>query len=359
MGRYNFTSTGAAGGNAIQAFLVQRALQERQLQLDAQAKQQQEAENAQRERELALRQQQEQRMAADASANRTALEGERDFRRATTMSVNALPDDPLSPEDAAFLQANGYGSQIKRTPGVLSQGPQTGEDDGVPIYDVQRGPEQLAMRGGSAYLSARAAAEERKAQADKDREARTAQADSDRSMKELIARLAVDGRADSKALQNRLLELQAEIAADKLDAGRQTRTDQKGAIASTRQQVRDLAQGLLDDPTLEAISGPIDGRTPDMRPDSVDAARRLDQLIKSLSLGARGQMKGQGQISDFEGKLLSGSVSALDRTAGAANVKKHLQEIINAFAGDAPQAGPATPEPTVPSGKGFRVVGQR
>jgi hypothetical protein len=69
-------------------------------------------------------------------------------------------------------------------------------------------------------------------------------------------------------------------------------------------------------------------------------------------------MKGQGQVSDFEGRMLASAVSAIDRAAGPEVVKKHLQEIVDAFAGDAPNQGPQTT--TAPSGgSSFRVLGSR
>jgi hypothetical protein len=128
------------------------------------------------------------------------------------------------------------------------------------------------------------------------------------------------------------------------------KTQATAAAASTRQQIRDLAQGLIDDPALDHISGPIAGRTVDILPGSVDAARRLQQLTSLLSLESRSKLKGQGAVSDFEGKMLSNSVSAIDRRAGASNVKKHLQEIVTALAGDSPKAGD-----NVPAGAGLSL----
>ena len=58
MGRYNFVSPGAASGNAIEAFLMQRALEERQRILDEQTRQQQARVDEDRKREIGLRERQ-------------------------------------------------------------------------------------------------------------------------------------------------------------------------------------------------------------------------------------------------------------------------------------------------------------
>lgn len=128
------------------------------------------------------------------------------------------------------------------------------------------------------------------------------------------------------------------------------------ATRTTRSQLRDLAQGLLTDPSLDAISGPLDARTPDVRPNSVDAARRLKQLVDMLSLDARAKLKGQGTISNFEAQMLANAVTSIDRAAGAENVRKHLREIVNSLDGDAPREGQPPP---AGAGSGFKVIGVR
>ena len=162
---------------------------------------------------------------------------------------------------------------------------------------------------------------------------------------------------ETQGLRNDMLRIQMQQAEDKLEAGRKAQADQQAAVGNGRADVRDLAQSLLDDPALEGITGAIEGRRDTFfQGSAVDAKRRLDQLVGKLSLESRGKMKGQGQISDFEGRLLQNAVSAIDRAAGPEVVKKHLQEIVDAFSGDAPQSGPAAP---AAGGSSFRVIGVR
>ena len=347
MARYDFVSPGAAAAQSIQQFLVQRALAERQAMLDA-ATQRQQQEQEQRQRaQLDLQQRQETRVAADSLATRQALQGERDFRRATTIANAALPDDPADQATRDLLTKEGYGGQLRTVPGIVAQGPMTTsmEDDpeGIPRYGVIAQPDTYAMRGGSQYLSARAA-----------EEARAAQARDANQSREGIAELNAQQRADAAEARLANARTNTEIAmarmefqkaqADlKIEAANKDRDTAKGAIATARADVRDLAQSILDDPALESITGPIEGRRDTfVRAGNVDVLARLTQLLNKLSLESRSKMKGQGAVSDFEGRMLASSVSAINRAAGPDNVKKHLREIIAAFEGDTPKAGAAT-----------------
>ena len=333
-----FVSEGAAAGQAIRAFLLEQEQLRRQALLDEFARQKEANDVTQSEEDRKLRREAEARAAADSKATRDALENEREFRRATTIADNALPGDAVDEATRKLLEAQGFGSQLKKIPGVVTQGPQIGTENDVPIYDVTQTPDTFQMRGGSRYLAARTAADERAAEAEKTRSAADARAQADRDLRELIARMQTSSSEETKGLRNDLLRIQTALAQDKLDAGRQDQVAKTEGTKSVRAQIRDLASGLLSDPNLEAIAGPIAGRTPDVNPDSVDVARRLEQLVSSLALGERSKLKGQGQISDYEAKILANSVSALDRRAGGANLKKHLQEIVDAFTGDTPQA---------------------
>lgn len=353
MGRYGFSGGGAQ--QAIQEFLVQRALQQRQAQQDARAQQEQERQATQQAEELKLRQEQEKRAAEFQKTQTADLQNQREFTKATTIANAALPGDAVDQPTREMLGRQGYGGQIKQTPGIVAQGAFQGNDaQDIPQYDVTTTPDSYTMRGGSQYLSARAAADERSADAAANRTAVDARDKSDNALKLLIAEMAQSGKAGQTDLMNQLRQLQIDRERDKLDASRQGRTDINTATANTRRQIRDLATGLLNDPSLEAISGAFDAMTPDVQPASRDAANRYNQLKNLLTLGKRGDLKGQGQVSNWEGQMVEKGASALDRAAGAANVRAHLQEIIDAFQGDTPREGPNTT-----GGSSFRVVGRR
>lgn len=368
MGRYDFKSVGGEAGNAIQAFIIQRAIQARQQQQDAVAKQERDDQAKRQADDLKLRQDAqllrratEEREAGAQRNQQDDLANQREFTRATTIADRAMPGDVADPETAALLQKQGLGGQVKKVPGVVSQGTFKGNDENeIPQYDVSKSPDSFTMRGGSQYIAARTAADERSAEHDKDLNAKETQGEADRQLRELIARMSASTSAESAGLRNDLLKIQTQMAQDKLDAGRKATTDAAGAVKTSRSSVRDMAQSLLDDPALDGITGPVSGRRDTFfEGTAVDAKKRLDQLVGQLSLQARGQMKGQGQISDFEGRLLQNAVSAIDRAAGPEEVKKHLKEIVDAFSGDAPQNGPATNDTATAKPSGFRVVGVR
>lgn len=70
----------------------------------------------------------------------------------------------------------------------------------------------------------------------------------------------------------------------------------------------DAALSLLDsikkDPAIPNAYGVIAGRAPTIRQSTQDFETRRNQLVYMLGLAARGQMKGTGQISNFEQEML-------------------------------------------------------
>lgn len=350
----NFVSPGAMGGNAIQEFLMQREQMERQRMLDALLQQRQAQEQQMREAQIGLQREQMSGVQEDRRTAQSNLERERDFRRDVTVDQTAMPGDVFSPEMAESFERSGLGSRLRRVPGVVQQGPQVGTvDDDVPLYDVTQTPETIQHRGGSQYLAARTAAEERAAMAAQaqaataerataDRESRESQAEAARNVQMLIAQLAASGRADTTGLRNELLRIQTQMAQTELDGKQRDVTQQRSGVAADRSRVRDLAQGLIDDPALGSITGPIEGRRDTfLQGTNADAVTRFNQLVKSLALTERSKLKGQGTITDYEARMLEQAISALNRAAGPDITKQRLQDIVTAFQGDAPNAGQA------------------
>ena len=99
--------------------------------------------------------------------------------------------------------------------------------------------------------------------------------------------------------------------------------------------VADLATELLNDfDTVKRGFGVIDSRTPTLRPGTADALAKVDQLTGFLSVAARDKMKGTGQISDFESKLLGNSATILNNpNISDAALKKELERIQRIFSG--------------------------
>lgn len=61
-----------------------------------------------------------------------------------------------------------------------------------------------------------------------------------------------------------------------------------------------------------SIFGPMDAVTPDIRESAKTANAKRERVASLLTLAARGALKGQGQISDFESKLLERAATLLN-----------------------------------------------
>lgn len=356
-----FQSVGGAAGNAIQQFLVQREMQNRQRMLaeleqkaQADAVAQQEKDRALREQQLALQQQQEQRIAAAQQATIDDLANQREFGQVERAVEGARPDDaPLDADMVEKVQRQGFGSRLRQIPGVLMQGPIESGDESMRAEEVGITPEQTALRPGSKYLDAEAQRQATAALAQQTEAGRNERAEAEREMRTMIAGLAASGNAQARALDARLKELQIAGLEDKNAAAQKERDDVARAVSAGRAKVRDLAKGLMDDPALDGITGAIEGRRDTFFDGkAVDALSRYNQLVKSLALEERSKLKGQGTITDYEAKALEAAVAAMNRGAGPEIVRKHLKAIFDTFQGDTPNAGGT-------GGKGFRVVGVR
>ena len=102
----------------------------------------------------------------------------------------------------------------------------------------------------------------------------------------------------------------------------------------------DQIQALIEDPVtgepvdLAPILGPIDSARVERFPitasqESIDLNARLKNVISIAKLAQRGQLKGQGTISDFEAKMLGESVTALsDQNISPKLARKELRKLI-------------------------------
>lgn len=284
-GRYGGSGfVGGMAGNAIQEFLVQRELQNRQRQMDEMAAQRQAAEIAQRDEQLRLQREQEARIAAAQGQQQKDLETERGFRRATAIASNALPDDPVDAQTQSLLTEHGYGGQIRQVPGVVKLGPwQDGETP-------EMTPDQTVMRGGSQYLSQRAAAEERGALAADAEAGRNERADADRELKEMIARLTASGTATSRALADQLKQIQIDSAQEKLATTQTDRTKSADAAKQATQTAYDLITRLETHPGIDKATGAYEMRGFTQEAQDFNGIR--DQLIAALALPNVGALKG-------------------------------------------------------------------
>lgn len=346
-----FKSSGAAAARAIREIVLQEEARilaeeerERRRQLDAEER---EDRTRTRKREDRL------------DTRQIAMEAMADADRLAKLHA---PDTDVDPEIAKALAAGGYSvsrpfesttrvSPIASTlpgadaaPDELMQSPYGQREatyfEKLAAAELDR--EQAAKAEDRAFRDSQARATEafRREESAATRAANKERYDSDRELKEMIAAAQAGNTATSRALADELRRIQIAQAEEKLEGTRRERRDVTTAVAASRSELRELAQGLIDDPALDEITGSIEGRRSTfVKGRNVDALRRLEQVVNKLSLESRSKLKGQGAISDSETKMLANAVAAIDRAAGPEIVRKHLKAIVDAFAGDAPGAG--------------------
>jgi hypothetical protein len=315
MPRYDFVSPGALAGNAIQEFLIRRALEERQARMDQMAAERQKADIGLRESDLGLRREQEARIAEAQRQQQGNLEQEREFRRASTLAENAMPGDPVDADTQAMLSRQGFGGSARTLPGqpasegygVLESLGQPAPGSGVLAKMPPPGvlqpaqPERTIARGGSKYLAARTAADERAALAAEaeagrteravaDREERAQRGEADRQLRELIARMQSGTSAESKELRNELVRLQTAIAQDKLETTQAERAKTEKTKADAATNTLALLDRLEKHPGLDKAYGAYEMRGFTQEARDFKAIR--DQAVAALTLPNLGSLKG-------------------------------------------------------------------
>jgi len=90
----------------------------------------------------------------------------------------------------------------------------------------------------------------------------------------------------------------------------------------------DLTNRILEDDKHKGISGFIGGTTRTLPgTDAWQTASTFNQLKGALSLEKRQMLKGQGQISDFEFKVLGQAATDMDRSSSEDDFKKSLLKV--------------------------------
>lgn len=306
--RYNFQ--GGAAGNAIQEFLVQREMQNRQqmlaeLQRKAQADQvaQEEADRALRAQDLALRQQQEQRITAAQQAAMDDLANQREFGQVERAVEGARPDDaPLDPTMVEKVQRQGFGSRLRQIPGVLMQGPiESGDQMSETDREAELGrtPEQMGLRPGSRFLDAEAQREATAALAGQAEAGRNERAQAEMEMRQMIAALAARGDAKAAALDARLKELQIAGMEDKQAAAATERARGEKSRTETAQTALTLLDRLEQHPGFGMAYGNVSSRFAGFNQNATDAGSIRDQVVAALTLPNLGSLKGPMSDKDI------------------------------------------------------------
>lgn len=354
-----FVSPGGLAQNAIERFLLQRQQDEFEAQRIAIAKAEQESRDKDRAAEIEFRRQQEERLAKEREAMQTSLDDEREFRRASTSADTALPG-VIDPGTAALWRKHGFGGLVKE--GQPTQGADLGVDDqGVNQYAVI--PGVLQTEGGFRWQQARAQEQARAeaaqaaqaAAAERAREAQIAAADraaADRASRESIA---AEGNATRAAIAQASAAADTRAANEKTSAAAAAKAESDKAKAEARATIARLATDLANDPNLTDITGAIEGRgwvfpTTGNR----EAVRKYDELVNKIALERRGDLKGQGTISNYEAQQLVKAIG-LDRTVGPGNLRKKILEIAQQYGTGTTQTG-GTVAMVTPDGRDMPAV---
>jgi hypothetical protein len=335
---FKFGNVGAAMGRGLREYLIELDVKRRTEMLDN-------LELEGRQRRVAAEQ--------EAAARQQIVQQQQDADRLARIHG---PGADLDPNVAGALRAGGYGVQDRTTLDARSLPMTTGPVGAdAPVKPGAAMPSTQYSRRNETFLEQQERQQREQEQAEKaeqrnfrdaqadaartfqaeqgeaNRQARAEQSAADRDLKLMIAQMSSSNNMETRALGAELKRLQIQSERDKQDAARTEREQATKARKQGRADVRGLAQGLIDDPNLERISGYFDAQTPDVLPGSIDARKRLEQLVNKLSLQGREALKGSGAISDFEARMLAAAVSAIDPRAGATTVRKHLKAIADVF----------------------------
>ena len=172
-------------------------------------------------------------------------------------------------------------------------------------------PEALTPQG------APAAAQIQMMQMQQDRASEAAAAARQHGLEDYEAKKLIDQRYPKpasefdqyiKSLQGDKLKLANIEKEQKLKLSEKAGSEEKHSI----QTAYDMAAKLRDSKGFGSIYGSFQGATPNIRQSSVDAGAVRDQLGNILTLAARGALKGQGQVSDSETRMLQQAQTMLN-----------------------------------------------
>lgn len=113
---------------------------------------------------------------------------------------------------------------------------------------------------------------------------------------------------------------------DTQEAAQAAQTEKETAAQQSASQSIGLVNNLLNSDRFKSISGALQtGSVPFLGDRS--AVNEYNQLQGLLKLGIRGLLKGQGAVSDYEGKVLGQASSALSRLTNETQMKEALLKV--------------------------------
>lgn len=113
---------------------------------------------------------------------------------------------------------------------------------------------------------------------------------------------------------------------DMVNMGLNTVKARNATSAGTLNDVNSI-NAMLANPSLENISGPMGQFTGGLFGQAKTAKTEYAQIIGALQLAKAGAVKGQGQISDYERKILKEAAAAIDRGMSDEEFRKALVKL--------------------------------
>lgn len=238
--------------------------------------------------------------------------------------------DIQSQEDVKSLGARREQDQILDTPGGLL----SGANQAAKVADRRSNSElaDLAVQENAASRSTAVAKDAYDTAINAGKTVSEAKAAADKSAQEqknteVTQKLSQDKfNEDTRQFGLTYAQNQQKIDTDKANSNTPDATQKAGALSSVN-----LINTLLDNPAIDAISGFEAPTTLIPGTNAQLAKNQFNQLKGILSLENRSKLKGQGAVSDFEGKTLDRAASALDRNLSDADFKKQLKQVKGAI----------------------------
>lgn len=301
MSRYNFQSTGAAVGNAIQQFLMQRALEERQRMLDEAMRRDKDQASERANREMSLREQDaiarenedKRRMAIDdeerrlAAAERAkAASAEANQAGVRGMIADRMNMGPIDQSTAQQIEGMGYREGVQ-VPGIITRASQPPNRTTVTVPGPNGRPMRKAVTDADLITGVEEYREPKApSQASQGTERVLVSAD---GKSQRVAR----GAGEVNALLSQGWKLFDQVAA------RTSNTVDPNEAKQTTSTALSLAKRLKTHPGFDWAYGMISSRTSGLSQDATDAMAIRDQLVASLTLPNLGALKGPMSDKDI------------------------------------------------------------
>ncbi len=123
----------------------------------------------------------------------------------------------------------------------------------------------------------------------------------------------------------------------------------KGAAPGLENSIR-LVDEVINHPSLESAVGPIQGRLPSFTSGARDFDERVEQLKGQSFLAARAELKGGGQITDYEGQRAENALIRASQAKSEEDFKAAMMEFREALVrGYQILAAQADKQPNIPS----------